>query len=194
MRSALSSCRLYSWMRLTWQSKIVSGSTVCPDVVLSHWANCDFASRWLQSEGRSFYGIASAGHESNAVVALALRPSDPALLHYRSGAFYLARAAQAGDALTPGDVVRTGRDGRAPRAQGLHRRDTVLDDPADRPLPHQPGQAEIDELHLLLGGDHDVAGADIAVNPVLAVKETDRLAELDHQRQAISYPRRIPGE
>ena len=46
MRSALSSCRLYSWMRLTWQSKIVSGSTVWPDVVLSHWANWDFASRF----------------------------------------------------------------------------------------------------------------------------------------------------
>ena len=27
MRSALSSCRLYSWMRLTWLSKIESGST-----------------------------------------------------------------------------------------------------------------------------------------------------------------------
>ena len=57
---------------------------------------CDFAARALQSRGRSFYSIASAGHESNAAVALALRPTDPALLHYRSGAFYLARAAQAG--------------------------------------------------------------------------------------------------
>ena len=58
--------------------------------------NCDFAARWLQKEGRSFYTIGSAGHESNAAVALALRPTDPALLHYRSGAFYLARAAQLG--------------------------------------------------------------------------------------------------
>ncbi|HEX4929538.1 MAG TPA: thiamine pyrophosphate-dependent enzyme [Gaiellaceae bacterium] len=57
---------------------------------------CDFAARELQSTGRSFYSIASAGHESNAAVALALRPTDPALLHYRSGAFYLARAGQAG--------------------------------------------------------------------------------------------------
>jgi 2-oxoisovalerate dehydrogenase E1 component len=57
---------------------------------------CDHAARELQGTGRSFYSIASAGHESNAAVALALRPSDPALLHYRSGAFYLARAAQAG--------------------------------------------------------------------------------------------------
>jgi 2-oxoisovalerate dehydrogenase E1 component len=57
---------------------------------------CDFAARDLKDTGRSFYSIGSAGHESNAAVALALRPTDPALLHYRSGAFYLARAAQAG--------------------------------------------------------------------------------------------------
>ncbi len=44
--------------------------------------------------GRGFYTIGSAGHEANAAVAAALRPTDPALLHYRSGAFYLARAAQ----------------------------------------------------------------------------------------------------
>ncbi len=76
-------------------------STPCPEAEALWRAqvasrHCDFASRWLQTEGRSFYSIASAGHESNAVVALALRPSDPALLHYRSGAFYLARAEQAG--------------------------------------------------------------------------------------------------
>jgi 2-oxoisovalerate dehydrogenase E1 component len=56
----------------------------------------DYASRWLQQHGRSFYTIGSAGHESNAAVALALRTDDPALLHYRSGGFYLARAARAG--------------------------------------------------------------------------------------------------
>ena len=56
----------------------------------------DHAARWLQSRRQGFYTIGSAGHESNALVALALRPSDPALLHYRSGGFYLARAGQAG--------------------------------------------------------------------------------------------------
>jgi 2-oxoisovalerate dehydrogenase E1 component len=55
----------------------------------------DYAARWLQQHGRSFYTIGSAGHESNGAVALALRVDDPALLHYRSGAFYLARAARA---------------------------------------------------------------------------------------------------
>ena len=39
----------------------------------------------LQQQGRGFYTIGSAGHESNAMVALASRTSDPALLHYRSG-------------------------------------------------------------------------------------------------------------
>jgi 2-oxoisovalerate dehydrogenase E1 component len=47
----------------------------------------DYAARWLQQHGRSFYTIGSAGHESNAALALALRVDDPALLHYRSGAF-----------------------------------------------------------------------------------------------------------
>jgi 2-oxoisovalerate dehydrogenase E1 component len=54
----------------------------------------DLAARWLQSVGEGFYTIGSSGHEGNAAVAAALRPTDPALLHYRSGAFYLARAAQ----------------------------------------------------------------------------------------------------
>lgn len=54
----------------------------------------DLAARWLQSRGLGFYTIGSSGHEGNAAVAAALRPTDPALLHYRSGAFYLERARQ----------------------------------------------------------------------------------------------------
>lgn len=55
----------------------------------------DLAGRWLRSFDEGFYTIGSAGHEANAAVAAALRPTDPALLHYRSGAFYCLRAAQA---------------------------------------------------------------------------------------------------
>jgi 2-oxoisovalerate dehydrogenase E1 component len=55
----------------------------------------DVAARWLRARGAGFYTIGSAGHEGNAGVAAALRFTDPALLHYRSGGFYLARAAQA---------------------------------------------------------------------------------------------------
>jgi 2-oxoisovalerate dehydrogenase E1 component len=58
----------------------------------SRWL--DVVARELQAQGEGFYTIGSAGHEANALVADALRPTDPALLHYRSGAFYLARAAQ----------------------------------------------------------------------------------------------------
>jgi 2-oxoisovalerate dehydrogenase E1 component len=54
----------------------------------------DLAARWLRAQGRGFYTIGSSGHEGNAAVAAALRPTDPALLHYRSGGFYLARAQQ----------------------------------------------------------------------------------------------------
>ncbi|GAA4584501.1 thiamine pyrophosphate-dependent enzyme [Planotetraspora phitsanulokensis] len=56
----------------------------------------DVAARVLRERGEGFYTIGSAGHEGNAAVAAALRVSDPALLHYRSGAFYLTRSAQAG--------------------------------------------------------------------------------------------------
>ena len=54
----------------------------------------DLAARWLRARGDGFYTIGSAGHEGNAAVAAALRPTDPALLHYRSGAFYIARGWQ----------------------------------------------------------------------------------------------------
>ncbi len=55
----------------------------------------DLAARWLRARGAGYYTIGSSGHEGNAGVAAALRLTDPALLHYRSGAFYLVRAAQA---------------------------------------------------------------------------------------------------
>jgi 2-oxoisovalerate dehydrogenase E1 component len=54
----------------------------------------DHAARWLQAQQLGYYTISSAGHESNAAVALSLRPTDPALLHYRSGGFYLGRSGQ----------------------------------------------------------------------------------------------------
>src|SRR5215469_12099859 len=55
----------------------------------------DVAARWLRARGAGYYTIGSSGHEGNAAVAAALRLTDPALLHYRSGAFYLVRASQA---------------------------------------------------------------------------------------------------
>src|SRR5215212_5112874 len=66
----------------------------------------DFAARTLQQQGRGFYTISSAGHESNAMIAMATRPTDPALLHYRSGGFYVARAGQLRDTTPIRDVLQ----------------------------------------------------------------------------------------
>ena len=54
----------------------------------------DHTARFLRAWCKGFYTIGSAGHESNASVAAALRPTDPALLHYRSGGFYSLGAQQ----------------------------------------------------------------------------------------------------
>ena len=95
----------------------------------------DFAARWMQQQGGGYYTISSAGHEGNAALAAALRPNDPALLHYRSGAFYCARARQ-----VPGvDPVRDVLLGVAasadePIAGGRHKvfgRAELAIDPAD---------------------------------------------------------------
>jgi 2-oxoisovalerate dehydrogenase E1 component len=66
----------------------------------------DHVARHLRALGHGHYTIGSAGHEGNAAVALALRPSDPALLHYRSGGFYLARSGQVPGHDGVGDVLR----------------------------------------------------------------------------------------
>ncbi len=65
----------------------------------------DLAARYLRREGPGLYTISSAGHESNAAVAAALRPTDPALLHYRSGGFYCARAQQVSGSTPLRDVL-----------------------------------------------------------------------------------------
>jgi Pyruvate/2-oxoglutarate dehydrogenase complex, dehydrogenase (E1) component, eukaryotic type, alpha subunit len=54
----------------------------------------DRMARQLQAQGKAFYTIGSSGHEGMAGVAHALRPTDPAYLHYRDGAFQIARADQ----------------------------------------------------------------------------------------------------
>jgi 2-oxoisovalerate dehydrogenase E1 component len=82
----------------------------------------DVAARELKKTDRSYYTISSAGHENNAVVGARLRPTDPAFLHYRSGAFVLARARQVPGATPTLDtmlgVVASSDD---PIAQGRHK-------------------------------------------------------------------------
>ncbi|PMR75402.1 MFS transporter [Billgrantia endophytica] len=52
----------------------------------------DLHARRLQARGEAFYTIGSAGHEGNAAIARAFRPTDPAFLHYRDAAFLLQRS------------------------------------------------------------------------------------------------------
>ncbi len=54
----------------------------------------DLAARELKARNEGYYTIGSSGHEANAAVAWALRPTDPAYLHYRSGGFFVQRARQ----------------------------------------------------------------------------------------------------
>ncbi|MEP1588903.1 MAG: thiamine pyrophosphate-dependent enzyme [Tateyamaria sp.] len=56
----------------------------------------DIVSREMQKAGNGFYTIGSSGHEGMAAVAHALRVDDIAFLHYRDGAFQVARAAMRG--------------------------------------------------------------------------------------------------
>ena len=48
----------------------------------------------MQAKGEGFYTIGSSGHEGNAAVAAAFRPTDMAFLHYRDAAFLIERSKQ----------------------------------------------------------------------------------------------------
>ena len=82
----------------------------------------DVAARELKKTDRSFYTIGSAGHENNAVVGARLRLTDPAFLHYRSGAFVLARARQVpGATPTLDTLLGAVASSDDPIAQGRHK-------------------------------------------------------------------------
>jgi 2-oxoisovalerate dehydrogenase E1 component len=52
----------------------------------------DIEAHALRARNRGYYTICSAGHEGNVALGHFTDATDPALLHYRSGAFFLARA------------------------------------------------------------------------------------------------------
>lgn len=54
----------------------------------------DLAAREMRARNEGFYTIGSAGHEGNAVLGRLVRHTDPAFLHYRSGALMVQRAKQ----------------------------------------------------------------------------------------------------
>ncbi len=62
----------------------------------------DLIARALRARDAAFYTIGSAGHEGNVVLGRLVRHTDPAFLHYRSGALMVERSRQ-----VPGiDVIR----------------------------------------------------------------------------------------
>ena len=82
-----------------------SGPLSPTDAVATYRAAClsralDRTSRAMQKAGQGFYTIGSSGHEGLAAVAVALRPTDMAFLHYRDAAFQIARAGQ-----VPGQTI-----------------------------------------------------------------------------------------
>ena len=54
----------------------------------------DLMARVLRLQNKVFYTIGSSGHEGNAMLARLTRHTDPAFLHYRSGAFMAERFRQ----------------------------------------------------------------------------------------------------
>ncbi len=57
----------------------------------------DLVAREMRARNEGFYTIGSAGHEGNAVLGDLSRRTDPAFLHYRSGAFMMARGFKDGE-------------------------------------------------------------------------------------------------
>ena len=64
----------------------------------------DIEARAMRARNEGFYTIGSAGHEGNAVLGRLTRHTDPAFLHYRSGAFMAERARAAAKAGVGGGV------------------------------------------------------------------------------------------
>jgi 2-oxoisovalerate dehydrogenase E1 component len=65
----------------------------------------DLAAHELRASGHGHYTICSSGHEANAVVGRFTRPSDPAIVHYRSAAFQLERARQVPGTPAARDII-----------------------------------------------------------------------------------------
>ena len=82
----------------------------------------DRTSRAMQRAGTGFYTIGSSGHEGMAAVAMALRPTDMAFLHYRDAAFQIARAGQVpGQSITWDMLLSFAASSEDPISGGRHK-------------------------------------------------------------------------
>jgi 2-oxoisovalerate dehydrogenase E1 component len=109
------------------QGNAPSGPLTNADAVTIFRAACtsralDRTSRAMQRAGQGFYTIGSSGHEGMAAVALALRPTDMAFLHYRDAAFQIARAGQVpGQAITWDMLLSFAASSDDPISGGRHK-------------------------------------------------------------------------
>ncbi len=65
----------------------------------------DLMARELRARNEGFYTIGSCGHEGNVVLGDLVRCTDPAFLHYRSGALFVQRGKQLPDQDTIRDIL-----------------------------------------------------------------------------------------
>ena len=93
---------LSAFQRADLDAPLRSGSALTGRVAISLFesqltSRClDLAGRWLRAQGKGYYTIASAGHEGNVVLGALAAPTDPWLLHYRSGAAVVERTSGRG--------------------------------------------------------------------------------------------------
>ncbi|MEE8105579.1 MAG: thiamine pyrophosphate-dependent enzyme [Planctomycetota bacterium] len=82
----------------------------------------DVTARELKKTQRSYYTISSAGHEQNAILGALLRVTDPCFLHYRAGAWMMARSRQHPGATPTFDTLLSMcASSDDPIAQGRHK-------------------------------------------------------------------------
>ncbi|MGI9629193.1 MAG: thiamine pyrophosphate-dependent enzyme [Longimicrobiales bacterium] len=81
----------------------------------------DAKARRMKADGTSFYTISSAGHEQNAVLGRLLRSTDPCFLHYRSGAFMMARGRKGTRDPVQDTMLSICASSDDPIAQGRHK-------------------------------------------------------------------------
>jgi len=70
---------------------ILPGSALDARGFMALFRHLDLMARVLRVQNKVFYTIGSSGHEGNAMLARLTRHTDPAFVHYRSGAFMAER-------------------------------------------------------------------------------------------------------
>lgn len=81
----------------------------------------DAKARRMKAEGTSYYTISGAGHEQNALLGTLLEPTDPCFLHYRSGAFMMARGRKGGGDPVLDTMLSICASRDDPTCQGRHK-------------------------------------------------------------------------